>query len=343
MFMVLGGVSAQSLVPAHPDMECGQMLYKKASSITMEIKNNSNTSAAIKGVDSGCGCTTVNFDSGILMPGQSTQLTLTFDNKQLGHFSRTVRVYDTTSDTPSEFIVRGQVVTKLQDFSGDYPYKLGVLLSDANALEFDDVNQGQQFVKDIHIMNPTGQNLTPQLLRLPSYLKAEMIPSVLAPKQEGTMRVTLKSKELRDFGLIQTNVYLAKNGADKISEDKMIPVSVVLLPPKQDVGSEAHAFSPKMVMSAKSIDLAELREKSKAKDEITITNEGRTTLEFSKVQMFTMGLQVELGKTKLEPGETTKLKVSAKAKELKKVRTRPRILIITNDPNNQKVVLEVMR
>ena len=89
--------------------------------------------------------------------------------------------------------------------------------------------------------------------------------------------------------------------------------------------------------------MTELQNKSKAKDEIEIRNEGKAVLEISKVQLFTAGLQVQLGKQRLEPGESTRLKVTAIGKELKKVRTRPRILMITNDPNNQKVVINIQK
>ena len=58
--------------------------------------------------------------------------------------------------------------------------------------------------------------------------------------------------------------------------------------------------------------------------------------------MFTMGLQVSLNKTKIQPGETAKLKVTAVAAELKKSRSKnPRVLMITNDPDNAKVVVRV--
>ena len=58
--------------------------------------------------------------------------------------------------------------------------------------------------------------------------------------------------------------------------------------------------------------------------------------------MFTMGLQVSLNKTKIHPGETAKLKVTAVAAELKKSRSKnPRVLMITNDPDNAKVVVRV--
>ena len=57
--------------------------------------------------------------------------------------------------------------------------------------------------------------------------------------------------------------------------------------------------------------------------------------------MFTEGLQISLGKSTLQPGESTKLKITARREELLKARTKPRILMITNDPDKSKVVITI--
>lgn len=335
--------NAQSLTPLASEVDCGQMLFKTPSSYTLSLRNNTSAAVSIKSVDTGCGCTTANYSKNEIMPGAEATVTLTFDGKQLGHFQRIIRVYDNASETPAEITVSGQVVTKVENFAGNYPYQMGNLLADVDNIEFDDVNKGQRFVAEIHIMNPKGQNVQPVALRLPSYLKAEMKPEVLGPKQSGTMYITLKSQELRDYGLTQSSFYLGQNASDKVSEDKEISVSAILLPPSVAKDDVSRPYAAKLEMSATEIDMTALAKKSKAKDEITITNTGRSDLEISKLQLFTIGLQVQLGKSRLEPGESTKLKVSATAKDLKKVRTRPRILMITNDPDNQKVVITVKR
>jgi hypothetical protein len=64
-------------------------------------------------------------------------------------------------------------------------------------------------------------------------------------------------------------------------------------------------------------------------------------LDISSLQLFTGGLQVSLGKSHLKPGETTQLKITALRDDLKKVRTRPRILMITNDPDQSKVTITI--
>ena len=48
-----------------------------------------------------------------------------------------------------------------------------------------------------------------------------------------------------------------------------------------------------------------------------------------------------LGKRTIVPGGTTSLKVTAFADQLAKVRTRPRVLMITNDPKRPKVVITI--
>ena len=57
--------------------------------------------------------------------------------------------------------------------------------------------------------------------------------------------------------------------------------------------------------------------------------------------MITAGLEVSLNKTELQPGESARLKITADAQELKKVKQQPRILMITNDPDNAKVMINV--
>lgn len=57
--------------------------------------------------------------------------------------------------------------------------------------------------------------------------------------------------------------------------------------------------------------------------------------------MFTAGLEVSLSTRKIAPGASARLRVTAVASALNKVRTRPRILMITNDPDKAKVVIAV--
>ena len=135
-------------------------------------------------------------------------------------------------------------------------------------------------------------------------------------------------------------VYLAQNPGDKVNTGNDIGVSVVLLPSFNHIPDTDRSYAPSLTMSAEQIDF-NFNGRPKAKGEITLTNNGRATLKISSLQMFTAGLKVQLPKRELRPGESTKLKITGVQKELKRARTKPRVLMITNDPDKAKVVINI--
>ena len=72
-----------------------------------------------------------------------------------------------------------------------------------------------------------------------------------------------------------------------------------------------------------------------------IGKQGRIAQAISSLQVFTTGLNVTLGKAELQPGETTTLKITAIKDQIKKAKSMPRVLMITNDPDNPKIVIKV--
>ena len=228
----------------------------------------------------------------------------------------------------------------LKDNTASYPFAMGDLLLDRNELEFDDVNKGENPVQDIYIMNAGTTVFTPTMMHLPAYLSAIVTPEKLSPGHSGKISVMLHSAKLHDYGLTQTSVYVASNIGEKVSNDNELTVSAVLLPNFAGITDAQKQYGPKMSISADSLDFV-FDGKAKKSGNIMITNTGRTELKISSLQMFTSGLKVTLGKRELKPGESTKLKITAMRDELKKQRSKPRVLMITNDPDRAKVVIKI--
>ena len=74
---------------------------------------------------------------------------------------------------------------------------------------------------------------------------------------------------------------------------------------------------------------------------ITITNNGSSTLDIRTLQVFNSSVTVELSTRTLAPSETAKMKIGIVAKYLKKAKTRPSVLMITNDPKRPKVIIPI--
>ena len=334
--------SAQKITTQHEVVDCGQVVFSKPVTAEFVLKNDGRKPLVINNVLKSCGCTQVDYPKTSIAAGESFVIKAVYDAKQMGTFTKQVCLYTNADEEPFILSMRGKVVGSVVDFAGSYDEMLGAIKSDAQEVEFDDVNRGDRPVQRIHIFNPTDEVLEPVVMHLPDYLHAFVSPSKVAPHHSAEISFVLDSKKLRDLGLNQTSIYLGERPGDKVAPEKEIVVSAVLLPGFENMTPAKKALAPKIEMSATDLNLGRFNGKKKLKGEILITNKGKSELDIRSMQMFTMGLQVNLKKSKILPGETVKMKVTAVAADLKKSRVRhPRILMITNDPDHAKVMVKI--
>ena len=334
--------SAQKITTQHEVVDCGQVKFRHPVTAEFVMKNEGNKPLVIHNMLKSCGCTEVEYPKKSIAAGESFVVKAVYDAKQMGTFNKQVCLYTNAADEPFILSMRGRVVSNVVDFAGPYNVMLGEIKSDVQEVEFDDVNRGDRPVQRIHIFNPTDQMMEPVVMHLPNYLQAQVSPSKVAPRHSAVVTLVLDSKKLRDLGLKQTSIYLGERPGDKIAPEKEIVVSSVLLPAFDNMTAAKKALAPKAELSTTNLDLGSFGNRKKLKGEVLITNKGKSKLEIRSMQMFTMGLQVQLKKSKIEPGETVKMKVTVVKPDLKKSRAKnPRILMITNDPDNAKVVVKI--
>ena len=334
--------SAQKITTQHEVVDCGQVKFRHPVTAEFVMKNEGNKPLVIHNMLKSCGCTEVEYPKKSIAAGESFVVKAVYDAKQMGTFNKQVCLYTNAADEPFILSMRGRVVSNVVDFAGPYNEMLGEIKSDVQEVEFDDVNRGDRPVQRIHIFNPTDQMMEPVVMHLPNYLQAQVSPSKVAPRHSAVVTLVLDSRKLRDLGLKQTSIYLGERPGDKIAPEKEIVVSSVLLPAFDNMTAAKKALAPKAELSTTNLDLGSFGNRKKLKGEVLITNKGKSKLEIRSMQMFTMGLQVQLKKSKIEPGETVKMKVTVVKPDLKKSRAKnPRILMITNDPDNAKVVVKI--
>lgn len=331
---------AQQLSVKNEVIDCGNVIYEQPVTAKFELQNMSSNPVSIKDVKTSCGCTTVEYPKGQIAPGESFVVNATYDSRQMGHFFKDIALYSDASQQPFYLQIRGVVVEEIIDFAGQYPYTIADLNVDRNDVEFDDVNRGDRPVQKINIRNASSKSVSPVVMHLPSYMQAQVSPTTLQPGRQGTISLILDSKKVRDYGLTQTSVFLGMYPGDKVHPDKEISVSTVLLPAFTEMTESQMQYAPKLGLSAEELNIA-FNGKAKKTETIVIENQGRSELDISSLQMFTAGMKVKLNKTKLQAGEQAKLKITVDAKEIKKARSKPRVLMITNDPKRAKVIINV--
>lgn len=332
---------AQALTAKQTLIDCGQVMFQHPTEVDFTLVNTTDAPVEIKKVYANCGCTVIDYPRRSIAKGDTVRVTATYDAKQMGHFEKRFAIYTQGDNKPLELTLRGVVVAEVKNFMGNYPLKIGALMADRNEIEFDDVNKGERPIQRIHVLNNTTGSVQPVVMHLPGYLEARVSPSELAPGHAGEVTITLKSEFLRDFGLTQTQVFLGMFPGDKVSPENEIPVSAVLLPDFNKLSDAEMERAPRLQLSTTTLDLGPFGSKKKKKGEVILQNVGKSILFIRSLQMFTGGLKLSLNKTRLEPGESCKLKVTAFAKQLQTAKTQPRLLMITNDPNMSKVIIYI--
>ena len=332
---------AQKLKVADAVIDCGQVAYQSPVTAEFEISNKDGRPVRITKVRTSCGCTDVEYPKGDIVAGETFAVKVTYDAMTMGHFDKLVDVYTQQDAQPVVLRMKGVVVAEVVDYGGTYPFMLGQIPTDRNDIEFDDVNRGEQPVQKIHIRNTSDQTIQPQVMHLPNYLKADVAPTKITPGHAGVITFTLDSRSLPEMGLNQTSVFLGRFPGDKVGPEKEITVSAVLLPNFEKLSAHQLAIAPKIDLSAVDVTLPPFGTKKKQRAVIRIRNVGKSKLDIRSLRMFTSALEVSLNKTKLAPGEETKMKITVIADKLKTARTKPRVLMITNDPNNAKVTIHI--
>lgn len=343
-FLLLAGsmqVAAQTVSVSEPVQDCGTTGFETPVTATFQLWNKGQKPLVISDIKADCGCTSVSYPKTPVEVGAPFTVTMTYDARQLGHYYKQAAIRSNAAEKPVYLAMKGVVLADLHDYSGSYEFSLGDLLMDKNYIEFDDVNRGDQPVQEIYIMNNGKQMMQPNVMHLPPYLSAVVEPMRLSPGHSGKVTLTLHTDKVRQLGLTQTSVYMGKVLGERVSTVNELPVSVVLLPDLTSMVGQNKQLAPHLQLSEQQLELGSFEGKSKKTGEIILTNSGHSPLKISSLQMFTPGLKVTLGKRELAPGASTKLKVTAYRDKLKTARSKPRVLMITNDPEHSKVVIDI--
>ena len=344
LFSALAGftlfANAQTIVTDNEVIDLGNIIYETPSTATFQLKNNGHEPLVLQDVKTSCGCTKAEYPKQPIQPGESFSISATYDARQLGHFLKDIALYSNVSPKPYYLSIRGVVVEELVDFTGTYPFTIADVSVDKNDIEFDDVNRGDRPIQKIHIKNVSTKSVSPTVMHLPEYIEAIVSPTTIMPGREGVVSLVLDSRKLRDYGLTQTSVFLGMFPGDKVAANKEISVSAVLLPAFRELTDNDLAAAPQLRISHEQLDM-DFRGKSKKSETITLENVGRTPLDISSLQMFTTGLKVKLSKSRLMPNEKATLKITGEAKLLKAARSKPRVIMITNDPMKPKVIINI--
>ncbi len=331
--------AAQKIKADNPVIDLGQVEYLQPTTATFTLKNTGRKPLAIQKVDTGCNCSVAEYPTHAIPAGEKFDIRITYDARLMGHFDKIIDIYSNASPSPTSIELRGVVVEEVDDFIGRYHFQLGTLVADTNIVNFGDIPLGEIATQHLRVYNPTSKIVTPQLLHLPSYIKAEFSPSSLPPGRSATATLTLDSRFMRNFGYNKTIIYLVSELGERTSTTKQVEAVATLLPEVKTLTPSEQVIAPHITLSASSVSLSTSGNKKSAT--IDIQNTGHSRLSIHDVRVLSEGFQLSINKRTLSPSEIAKLKIKIDTKRYHPDSTPPRIVLITNDPEQPKVTIDI--
>lgn len=321
----------------------GELTFQQPRTATFELTNTGNASLQLTSVKPSCGCTSVEWPNSSIAPGGTAKIVATYDARMLGYFQKEIEVYTNAGAEPVYLTLQGRVVTTATDVEGDFPIDMGDVRLSANTINFDNVNRGDRPEAHLYVLNNTRANIKPELMHLPSYLTATYQPETLAGGRVGRITLRLNSDHMKNYGLNETTIYLARKAGDKVMPDNAISVSAVLLPNFSKLSEAELKTAPLIVLSTDSLDFSNPTNKKAITQTITIGNAGENILHINSIQLEGRGLNVSLSNRVIKPQKRVKLKVTLLTDHVRPDDPEPQILLITNDPTHPKVVIKVKK
>ncbi len=327
----------------------GDLIFQMPKTVVYTLKNSGNRPLIISEVQPSCGCVQVQYPHEPILAGKKATITAVYDAQMMGTFHRELALYSNASEEPLYLAFEGRVVERpgVQNYEEDFPIDLGSVRMSANALEFDDVNKGDKPVVELRVVNTGDKDYSPQLMHLPPFLEAEYFPRTIRKGRVGRIRLTLLSDKLMMDGLNQASVYLARYLGDRTSGKNEVVVSAVLLPNFAHLTASQLERAPHIVLMdgdslVKShVSMPREGKKKKLEKTISVTNIGEEPLEIKSVQVFNSAIGLRLSERTIPAHGTAKLKITLDTRQLQKAKAQSRVLIISNDPRQAKVMLNI--
>lgn len=320
------------------EIDLGQLTWHTEAAARIEVKNTGNRPLSITDVTTDCGCTVAEFSTAPIPPGSKGVITASYDAETLGTFCKTVTVFTNASEEPTDIVLTGCVKVQVIDYSKQFPFKVDDILLSTDNIEFDDVNKGDMPQQTLWVLNNGKKNYVPELMHLPPYLTAICQPEVLRPGRIGRITLTLDSRRLPNLGVNRASIYVARFPGDKVRKASEIDLSATLLP-EFNLTDRQLQQAPMAVVPT-SICLEGKVKKNTLKGSLVLENRGAGVLHVSALQVYNPGISVSLSKSTLQPGEKATLKIKLLASSAN-FKGRRRILMITDDPTNSKITIDV--
>ena len=289
----------------------------------------------IEQVKSSWGCTITSRSTGLINPGDSGFVKVTFNpNNRRGKFHKSVNIFTNTKPKIIKLDVSGIII---QPFNKINKTK-GEINLQYSAISFGDVYDNEIKVDTIEIVNNDSSPLSIFFEKIPPYLSLEIVPNKIPPNQRGHIISKLYSTKKDTYGFCYDKINMILLNK-KLKSKKNLFLTATILPKLPTIENIDSQEVPIIFFPEKIISLNINKNSKEVNCEFSFENRGESNLIIHNIHV-NHGCKVKDFSSLVKPDETGFIKIICDdvdlGKNYKKV-----ICVISNDPIHTNETLRI--
>lgn len=307
-----------------------------------EFKNEGMEPLVLSNVRASCGCTTPKWPKEPIEPGQTGQITATYNpQNRPGPFNKQITVTSNSKEGQVFLKIKGEVIPKPAKPKEEYTIQMGDLRLKSRAINFGSMKKGDVQTREIEYANHTDHEINVELAvrDADKFLYTQTTLKTLKPQETGKFVITFDTKECKLYGPVEAKLYAVVNGVKSITEEFEINI-------KADVAEDFSSLTEEQLSSApiaeleNTIDFGTLAAGKKFRKSFFIHNAGRNALIVRRAYSGFDFVEVTPVKATAKNDKKAEIKVFVSTmmdgKPMPAGKYSRQITIITNDPSNSR-------
>jgi len=314
-------------------------INEQAGPVTYQFKfsNTGSQPLIIQNVKASCGCTSPEWSRQPILPGESGFVAATYNPaNRPGPFQKTIEVTANTAEPKIILVISGDVTPTPRSIADEYPFEIGSLRLKQNHIAFPKIFNTETQTQTIDIVNTSQLPLTLSFEGVPEHIQVKAIPETLDAQQTGIIQIEYNAKKTNAWDYKIDNFKLKIN--NEVPVNPRISVSATIVEDFSQLTDKDLERAPVASFAETTFNFGNIQQGEKVSYDFVLTNNGQTDLEIRTVRASCGCTAIAPEQTTIHPGESTKIAVTFNS-EGKKGTQNKTITVITNDPNNYRVVL----
>lgn len=308
-----------------------------------EFKNEGMTPLVLSNVRASCGCTTPKWTREPIEPGQSGQITVTYNpNGRPGRFQKTITVTSNATEPTKKLFIKGEVIPKPAKPINQYPVQMGELSIKAKTINLGTIKKNGKTNYELEYANHTDHVLNVDLATRSedNFLISQTTLNTLNPNQTGKFIFAFDANVCKLYGPVEVAAYVVVGDKQVISDEYKLTIKADITEDFSTLSVEQRQQAP-IVNTAATIDFGKVVAGKKIKKSLSVINEGTNALIVRRIYSANNNIIATAPKAAIKSGKKADAKIELNTIGLTPGAYTREITVITNDPNQPRKTVKI--